>query len=139
MLRIFASSSTSICPTISKTTSIVLVVQVSITTHMAHILCSKVSCTYDLIINFTPLTHSLFLCIRFYFTSSLSSCFSLLPFPSGRAGAKGLAVSFFTEKASKMASELVVILREANQDVPAQLESMRSFGGGGGGGRYGGR
>lgn len=56
----------------------------------------------------------------------------------GRAGAKGLAVSFFTDKASKMASELVVILREANQEVPSQLEGMRSFGGGGGG-RYGGR
>ena len=56
----------------------------------------------------------------------------------GRAGAKGLAVSFFTDKASKMAAELVVILREANQEIPSQLESMRSFGGGGGG-RYGGR
>jgi ATP-dependent RNA helicase DDX5/DBP2 len=55
---------------------------------------------------------------------------------SGRAGAKGLAVSFFTDKASKMASELVVILREAGQEIPPQLESMRSFGGGGGRGRY---
>ena len=56
----------------------------------------------------------------------------------GRAGAKGLAVSFFTDKASKMAGDLVTILREANQEIPSQLESMRSFGGGGGG-RYGGR
>ena len=56
----------------------------------------------------------------------------------GRAGAKGLAVSFFTDKASKMAGELITILREANQEIPSQLESMRSFGGGGGG-RYGGR
>jgi ATP-dependent RNA helicase DDX5/DBP2 len=56
---------------------------------------------------------------------------------SGRAGAKGLAVSFFTDKASKMAGELVTILREANQEVPPQLANMRSFGGGGG--RYGGR
>ena len=55
---------------------------------------------------------------------------------TGRAGAKGLAVSFFTDKASKLASELVVILREAGQDVPPQLETMRSFGGGGGRGRY---
>ena len=55
---------------------------------------------------------------------------------TGRAGAKGLAVSFFTDKASKMASELMVILREAGQDVPPQLETMRSFGGGGGRGRY---
>ena len=31
---------------------------------------------------------------------------------TGRAGAKGVSISFFTEKASKMARELVTILRE---------------------------
>ena len=66
----------------------------------------------------------------------LSLCLFL--FLSGRAGAKGLAVSFFTEKSSKMARELVTILREAGQEVPPQLENMQSHGGGGGG-RYGGR
>jgi hypothetical protein len=64
----------------------------------------------------------------------LSSALFIFP---GRAGAKGLAVSFFTDKASKMAGELVTILREANQEIPPQLANMRSFGGGGG--RYGGR
>lgn len=58
---------------------------------------------------------------------------------TGRAGAKGIAVSFFTEKASKMAKELVVILREAGQDVPPELQSMGGGHGGGGHSRYGGR
>jgi len=56
---------------------------------------------------------------------------------TGRAGAKGLAVSFFTEKATKMAAELLVILKEAGQEVPPALENMR--GGYGGGNRFGGR
>lgn len=30
-----------------------------------------------------------------------------------------------------MAGELVVILREAGQEIPAQLENMRGYGGGG--------
>jgi ATP-dependent RNA helicase DDX5/DBP2 len=54
---------------------------------------------------------------------------------TGRAGAKGIAVSFFTDKASKMARELVEIMRKANQEVPAALSTMT---GGGGGGFYGG-
>jgi ATP-dependent RNA helicase DDX5/DBP2 len=55
---------------------------------------------------------------------------------TGRAGAKGVSVSFFTEKASKMAPELVTILREAGQEIPPALKNMRFFGGGGGKGRY---
>jgi len=57
---------------------------------------------------------------------------------TGRAGAKGVAFSFFTDKAGKMARELVHLLKDANQEVPERLLSM---GGGGGGGhsRYGGR
>ena len=57
---------------------------------------------------------------------------------TGRAGAKGIAVSFFTDKNSKMTRDLVKILEEANQEVPPELNGM---GGGGGGGhsRYGGR
>ena len=57
---------------------------------------------------------------------------------TGRAGAKGVSVSFFTEKSSKMASELVTILREAEQEIPPQLLAMNGFGGGGGSSRYGG-
>ena len=57
---------------------------------------------------------------------------------TGRAGAKGVSISFFTDKASKMARELVTILREANQDVPPALEGMVGYGGGGGHSRYGG-
>ena len=55
---------------------------------------------------------------------------------TGRAGAKGTAVSFFTDKAAKMAKELVEILYEAKQEVPQALASQ--VGGYGGGSRYGG-
>ena len=63
---------------------------------------------------------------------------------TGRAGATGISISFFTEKHSKLASELRKILVEAKQDVPPQLESFRSGSGppsrygGGGSGRGGG-
>ena len=57
---------------------------------------------------------------------------------TGRAGAKGVSISFFTDKASKMARELVTILREANQEIPAALNNRGGMGGGGGGSRYGG-
>jgi len=62
---------------------------------------------------------------------------------TGRAGARGTAVSFFTEKASRMAKELVEILYEAKQEVPPALASQAggAYGGGSsryGGGRYGG-
>ena len=56
---------------------------------------------------------------------------------TGRAGAKGIAISFFTEKASKMAGDLKKILYEAKQDVPPALDQFRG-GGGGGHSRYGG-
>jgi ATP-dependent RNA helicase DDX5/DBP2 len=58
---------------------------------------------------------------------------------TGRAGAKGTSVSFFTDKAAKMARDLEVILLEAKQEVPQALSAMTGGGrGGGGGGRYGG-
>jgi len=62
---------------------------------------------------------------------------------TGRAGARGTAVSFFTEKASKMAKDLVEILYEAKQEVPPALATQAggAYGGGNnryGGGRYGG-
>jgi len=58
---------------------------------------------------------------------------------TGRAGATGVAVSFMTEKHSRLARELTTILKEANQDVPPGLEGMIRRGGGGGGHRGGGR
>jgi ATP-dependent RNA helicase DDX5/DBP2 len=48
---------------------------------------------------------------------------------TGRAGATGVAVSFMTEKHSRLARELLVILREAKQDIPQGLEQMGSRGG----------
>lgn len=59
---------------------------------------------------------------------------------TGRAGAKGTAITFFTSANSKSTRDLVNILREAKQPIPAELEEMARYsGGGGGGGRYGGR
>lgn len=60
---------------------------------------------------------------------------------TGRAGAKGLAITFFTEKHQRLARELVDILREAKQEIPSQLQAMVGGGGRGGGkssGPYGG-
>ena len=47
----------------------------------------------------------------------------------------GTSYSFFTQDKSRMARELIDILREAGQMVPPELQSMR----GGGGGGYGGK
>jgi len=58
---------------------------------------------------------------------------------TGRAGMKGTSFTYFTTDNAKMARELVGILREAQNDVPPQLEEMAMFSGGGGGrNRYGG-
>lgn len=63
---------------------------------------------------------------------------------TGRGGATGNAVSFFTEANSKMGGDLCKIMREANQVVPPELQryDRRSYGshiryGGGRGGRGG--
>ena len=58
---------------------------------------------------------------------------------TGRAGEKGESVSFMTSSESRLAKELVVILKEANQAVPQELQDMvrGNRGGGGGYGRYG--
>ncbi|KVI06292.1 DNA/RNA helicase, DEAD/DEAH box type, N-terminal, partial [Cynara cardunculus var. scolymus] len=54
---------------------------------------------------------------------------------TGRAGAKGIAITFFTHSNSKHARELIKILQEAGQVVPVALSSMtRSMGPGGGSG-----
>ncbi len=47
---------------------------------------------------------------------------------TGRAGASGEAYTFFTSQDSKYSRELSRVLREANQIVPPELESMQSFG-----------
>ncbi|RPD54298.1 P-loop containing nucleoside triphosphate hydrolase protein [Lentinus tigrinus ALCF2SS1-7] len=58
---------------------------------------------------------------------------------TGRAGMKGTSYTYFTTDNAKQARELIGILREANANVPPQLEEMSMFGGGGGGrSRYGG-
>ncbi|GMJ09366.1 RNA Helicase 46 [Hibiscus trionum] len=49
---------------------------------------------------------------------------------TGRAGATGLAYTFFADQDSKHASELIKVLEGANQRVPAELRDMASRGGG---------
>lgn len=66
---------------------------------------------------------------------------------TGRAGKKGLATAFFSEKDSGLASKLQEILSETNQEVPGWLQNMAQrsapYGSrqrrGGGGSRFGGR
>jgi len=61
---------------------------------------------------------------------------------TGRAGEKGCAISFFTQKDASKAAELVDILKRADQKVPMDLEDIAwnhgGSRGGGGGGRKGG-
>jgi len=53
---------------------------------------------------------------------------------TGRAGKKGIAVSFFvSQKNGRMARELIEILNRTTQNVPSELNSLSSFSGGGGG------
>ncbi|EFY92383.1 ATP-dependent RNA helicase dbp-2 [Metarhizium acridum CQMa 102] len=56
---------------------------------------------------------------------------------TGRAGAKGTAITFFTTDNQKQARELVNVLQEAKQKIDPRLAEMARFGGGGGH-RYGG-
>ncbi|XP_021737705.1 ATP-dependent RNA helicase-like protein DB10 [Chenopodium quinoa] len=55
---------------------------------------------------------------------------------TGRAGATGVAYSFFNDQDSKYASDLVKILEGANQKVPQEVRDMALRGGGGGMGRF---
>ncbi|KAG7290213.1 ATP-dependent RNA helicase dbp2 [Staphylotrichum longicolle] len=57
---------------------------------------------------------------------------------TGRAGAKGTAITFFTTDNAKQARDLVGVLQEAKQHIDPRLAEMVRYGGGGGGGRYGG-
>lgn len=50
---------------------------------------------------------------------------------TGRAGATGVAYSFFNDQDSKYASDLVKILEGANQKVPQEVRDMALRGGGG--------
>jgi len=57
---------------------------------------------------------------------------------TGRAGKKGVAVSFFVpQKNGRMARELIEILQSTTQTIPPELQGMSSFSGGGGGGGRG--
>lgn len=60
---------------------------------------------------------------------------------TGRAGKKGSAISFFvSHKNGRMARDLIEILQRTDQEIPPELHTMSSFGGGGksrrGGRRY---
>merc|ERR1719415_460225 len=52
---------------------------------------------------------------------------------TGRAGATGSSYTFFTSDKSRLARDLINVLREASQPVPEELERMAGSGGGGGG------
>uniref|UniRef100_A0A1D1XEY3 RNA helicase n=1 Tax=Anthurium amnicola TaxID=1678845 RepID=A0A1D1XEY3_9ARAE len=60
---------------------------------------------------------------------------------TGRSSKTGTSYAFFTHENSKQARDLVNVLKEANQTVNPELETMAARGGGGGGGfrgyRYG--
>ncbi|KGM92437.1 ATP-dependent RNA helicase DBP2 [Paracoccidioides brasiliensis Pb18] len=59
---------------------------------------------------------------------------------TGRAGAKGTAITLFTTDNAKQARDLVAILNESKQQIDPRLAEMVRYGGGGGGGnRWGGR
>jgi ATP-dependent RNA helicase DDX5/DBP2 len=53
---------------------------------------------------------------------------------TGRAGATGIAVSYFSMNDAKIARQIVNVLQEASQVVPPELQQMAVVGGGGGGG-----
>ncbi|KAJ1795440.1 ATP-dependent RNA helicase dbp2, partial [Coemansia sp. RSA 2399] len=57
---------------------------------------------------------------------------------TGRAGATGTAITFFTTDNSRAAKDLHLILSEAKQEIPQQLEEMAHYSSRGGGyGRWG--
>jgi len=59
---------------------------------------------------------------------------------TGRAGAKGKAYTFFTQSDKKLATQLVEVLKKAEQNIPPELQAMvrPRFNRGGGGRGYGG-
>ncbi|KAK5994561.1 ATP-dependent RNA helicase DBP2 [Cladobotryum mycophilum] len=57
---------------------------------------------------------------------------------TGRAGANGTAITFFTTDNQKQSRDLVNVLQEAKQQIDPRLAEMARYGGGGGGRGYGG-
>ena len=57
---------------------------------------------------------------------------------TGRAGAKGIAYTFFTQNDRKCATQLVEVLQKAEQVIPPELQAMVRPKYGGGSGGYGG-
>ncbi|KAL5540627.1 hypothetical protein UlMin_043202 [Ulmus minor] len=55
---------------------------------------------------------------------------------TGRAGASGVAYTFFGDQDAKYASDLIKVLEGANQRVPSEIRDMASRGGSGGMGRF---
>ncbi|KAI4154159.1 MAG: hypothetical protein LQ340_001849 [Diploschistes diacapsis] len=53
---------------------------------------------------------------------------------TGRAGAKGTAITLFTTDNAKQARDLIAILQESKQQIDPRLHEMSRYGGGGGGG-----
>ncbi|GMG34577.1 unnamed protein product [Ambrosiozyma monospora] len=60
---------------------------------------------------------------------------------TGRAGEKGTAITLFTTENANQAHDLIVILKEAKQEIPPELSALdkKGFGNGYGGGRGYGR
>lgn len=57
---------------------------------------------------------------------------------TGRAGAKGTAITFFTNSNGRSARELIQVMRDADQVVPQKLDEIARFSKSGGGqSRYG--
>merc|ERR1711959_301984 len=51
---------------------------------------------------------------------------------TGRAGATGSSYTFFTQDKFRLAPDLIKVLQEASQPVPAELEKLADGGSGGG-------
>ena len=94
------------------------------------------NCTEDYVHRYMSLSFIIYLIAIFLFRIGRT----------GRKGNSGTAYTFFTQKDGKNASDLIGILKEANQVVNPQLYEMeiigrqfkgnnRRWGGGGGGGR----
>ncbi|KAJ9063221.1 ATP-dependent RNA helicase dbp2 [Entomophthora muscae] len=47
---------------------------------------------------------------------------------TGRGGAKGTSITFFTSDNSRQAKDLIKILKEANQEIPQELFAMERIG-----------
>merc|ERR1719329_2020381 len=58
---------------------------------------------------------------------------------TGRAGAKGFAVTFLANCDGHKAAGIVEVMERTEQDIPPELRAFAGGGGGGGGGRRGGK